>query len=94
MFYVYLLKSKKDSKLYIGYTNDLKRRLEQHNNQESFSTKSRAPFELVYYEAFLSEKDAHNRENSLKHFGQGLGRLKERLEHSLGVKNGEKYVRG
>ncbi|OGY43021.1 MAG: hypothetical protein A2729_05660 [Candidatus Buchananbacteria bacterium RIFCSPHIGHO2_01_FULL_39_14] len=43
MYYVYILKSQKDGKLYIGYTNNLKVRLEKHNQGKSFSTKRRGP---------------------------------------------------
>ncbi|MFZ2521883.1 MAG: GIY-YIG nuclease family protein [Minisyncoccia bacterium] len=54
MFYVYILKSEKDNNLYTGYTNDLKRRLIEHNSGKSKSTKSRKPFELIYYEARMT----------------------------------------
>ena len=54
MFYTYVLKSKKDGKLYIGSTNDLKRRLTQHNSGEVKSTKPRIPFILIYYESNFS----------------------------------------
>ena len=60
--------------MYIGYSEDLKRRLKEH--------KSKNP-ELVYYEAYKSEKDAKNREMKLKQHGQTKRRLKERLRHSL-----------
>ena len=53
MYYVYILKSNKDDNLYIGYTNDLRRRLKEHNTSFSKATKSRLPLELVYYEAYL-----------------------------------------
>lgn len=54
MYYVYVLKSQKNGSLYIGYTDDLKRRFEEHNNLKSQSTKYKAPFEIVYYEAYKS----------------------------------------
>ncbi|MEA3464213.1 MAG: GIY-YIG nuclease family protein, partial [Patescibacteria group bacterium] len=54
MFYVYVLKSKKDGQFYIGSTNDLKKRLRFHNKGRVFATKTRIPFELVYYEACKS----------------------------------------
>ena len=50
MFYVYILKSKRDKKCYIGSTNDLVRRVKEHNNGKIFSTKYRNPLFLVYYE--------------------------------------------
>ncbi len=58
MFYLYILKSVKDDNLYIDSTNDLKRRLSEHNSGKVLSTKSRAPFELRYYESFYKEVDA------------------------------------
>ncbi len=83
MFYVYILKSKKDSKLYIGSTNDLKRRFDEHNKGEVRSTKSRRPFESRYYEAYFSEEDARHREFSLKKDGNALAQLKRRINTSL-----------
>ena len=83
MFYVYILKSKKDEKIYIGYTNDLKRRVEEHNSGKNTSTKFRRPFELIYYEAYKSEADAKHREDMLKLFGRALGGLKRRIKSSL-----------
>ena len=65
MNYVYILKSKVDNELYVGSTNDLKRRLEEHNRGENFSTSWRGPFELVYYEAYKSLEDARERELAL-----------------------------
>jgi putative endonuclease len=65
-FYTYTLESSKDHKRYIGYTNDLKRRLEEHKKGKSFATKFRLPFKLIYYEACLSQDDAKRRESYLK----------------------------
>lgn len=78
MYYVYMLKSWKDDKLYIGYTKDLKNRIEQHNNGETFSTSFRKPLKLVYYEAYLTQKCATQREHNLKQFGSSYGHLKKR----------------
>ena len=47
MFYVYVLISLKDKKFYIGFTNDLKRRLKEHNSGKNISTKSRLPLKLI-----------------------------------------------
>ena len=65
-FYVYVLKSLKDGQHYIGYTNNLRTRVKEHEKRKNFSTKSRLPFRLIYYEACLSEKDAKRREGYLK----------------------------
>lgn len=83
MFYVYVLKSEKDNKLYIGYTADLKRRIFEHNTKIEQSTKSRAPFQLIYYEAYLSQKDAKYRESQLKKFSGSYIHLKKRIKNSL-----------
>jgi len=83
MFYVYVLKSCTDGNLYIGSTNDLRRRLSEHNCGKVRSTKSRRPFELRYYEAFTNEHNARTREFSLKKDGKALGQLKRRISESL-----------
>lgn len=66
MFYVYILQSKKDDKFYIGLTNNVERRIAEHNAGEVLSTKGRRPFELIFYEAYLNEKDAVRREDYFK----------------------------
>lgn len=83
MFYVYILRSKKDGSIYIGYTNDLKRRFEEHNNSKSKSTKNKVPFELIYYEAYKSIADVKYRENNLKRFAKAYIQLKRRIKNSL-----------
>jgi len=83
MFYVYALKSLKDGSIYIGCTNNLRRRVEEHNKGEGKSTKHRAPFELIYYEAYKSEKDAKYREHNLKRFAVAHHHLKKRIANSL-----------
>ena len=83
MFYIYILKSEKDSNLYIGSTNNLSRRLAEHNEGKVRSTKARRPFELRYYEAFYKEEDARHREWSLKKDGNALAQLKRRVKASL-----------
>jgi len=83
MFYVYVLKSSKDNKLYIGYTNNLKRRIQEHNKGKNFSTAHRGTFSLVYYESFQSQKDATTREKQLKKFKSAYGQLKKRIANSL-----------
>lgn len=70
-YYVYILKSLKDSSLYIGYTSDLVKRVEQHNKGKNQATKPFRPYKLIFYEAFLERIDAKNREVYLK---SGYGR--------------------
>lgn len=83
MFYVYILKSKKDDKSYIGSTNDLKSRMKLHNSGRILSTKLRRPLTLIYYEAYLAEGDARRREQKLKNFGQGITNIYKRLSDSI-----------
>jgi len=83
MFYVYILKSKKDNNCYIGSTNDLERRVNEHNTGLVFSTKSRIPFDLVYFEAYRSETDARQREKSLKIRSRAFAQLKKRIKESI-----------
>ncbi len=83
MYCVYIIKSQKDKKLYLGSTNNLKRRLAEHNNKLSFSTKHRGPFNLVYCEVYKAESDARNREHNLKLRRNAYSQLKRRISASL-----------
>lgn len=83
MYYVYLLKSKKDRRLYIGFTNNPRRRLEQHNHGDVTSTRPRIPFEIIYLEGYKSESDARRREKNLKLFSKAYYSLRKRLLDSL-----------
>jgi putative endonuclease len=65
-FFVYVLESLKDGKRYIGYTNNLKKRIEEHKEGLTFSTKPRLPFKLIYFEGCLNQEDAKRRERYLK----------------------------
>ena len=82
MFYMYVLQSLKDRKLYIGFTSDLRKRFGEHNKGSNQSTKYRRPFELIYYEAHKSEKDARRREKYFK-TDKGKSSLKQMLRSSL-----------
>jgi len=71
MYYTYVLLSEKDGKRYVGYTEDLKLRFEQHCKGQVESTKHRRPLKLIYYEACLEQADAKKREKYLKtHYGR------------------------
>lgn len=83
MFYVYVLKSQKHGKSYIGYTDDLKRRFKEHNSGQSGFTSHGIPWRLVYYEAYLSVDDAKDREKQLKDYGSAFGFLKKRIKRCL-----------
>lgn len=62
MYFVYVLVSDLDNKFYIGFTDNVKQRLNDHNSGKVSSTSSRRPFRLFYYEAHLSKLDALRRE--------------------------------
>ncbi len=66
MYYVYFLKSEKDNHLYIGRTNNLERRLKEHNNGRVIATKSRRPLVILGYEAFDTEKESVEAESNWK----------------------------
>ncbi len=71
MYYVYVIKSLNHEKYYTGHTNNIERRLKEHNIGKTKSIKSFAPFELVYFEKFSNREDAIGREKYLK---SGSGR--------------------
>ena len=77
-FYTYVLKSLKEGNLYVGWTNSLKERVTEHNKGLVKSTKSRIPFELVYFEGCKDKSGAISREKQLK-TGFGRDYLKRRL---------------
>jgi len=82
MFYLYILKSEVDSELYIGSSCDLRRRLKEHNDGRVFSTKSRRPLMLIYYEAYKTEKDARKREHNLKLRSRAFAQLKKEFREA------------
>ncbi len=65
-FYIYILESLKDHLRYIGYTSNLKKRIEEQKKGLSFSTSFRLPLKLIYFEGCLDEMDAKRREHYLK----------------------------
>lgn len=83
MYYVYVLKSSKDNKIYTGFTSNLKRRFFEHNQGLVESTKNRRPLILIYYQAFNDERDARNEERYLKIGGKAKTELKNRIKYSL-----------
>lgn len=78
MFFVYILHSENDNRLYTGFTNNITRRMGEHNNGKVKSTKHRRPLRLIYYEAYTDKNDAMNREIFLKS-GSGKRYLKKQL---------------
>jgi len=83
MFYTYVIESLKNKRRYVGTTDDLERRLAEHNRGLGGKyTKDNRPFRLVYYEAYLHKQDASLAE---KFYKTGYGReiLKGKLAHYL-----------
>jgi len=64
--YTYALESLEDDERYVGYTINLRRRLEEHKKGLSCSTKFRCPFKLIYFGRYLNKEDAKRRERYLK----------------------------
>jgi putative endonuclease len=83
MYYVYILYSLKDQKLYTGFCDNLTNRVKKHKNGFVKATKYRRPIKLIYYECYLDELDAKRREKYLKG-GKGKSELKIQLKELLG----------
>lgn len=81
-YYVYILRSLKDRLFYIGYSEDLKTRIKDHNAGKNISTKNRRPLELIFYEAFPNKADALRREAYFK-TTKGKTTLKQMLKEFL-----------
>lgn len=82
MYFVYVLRSLKDCKLYKGSTSNLVRRLRQHNNGTTESTRRRRPFVLIYCEEYPTKEEAESREMFLKS-GKGREELKKVLAGAM-----------
>jgi len=81
-YFVYILFSHKDKKIYIGYSTDLKKRIKRHISGKVPATKKRRPLELIHYEVFKNKKDAKAREIYLKS-GNGRKQLKQSIKNLL-----------
>ena len=66
MYTLYILHSKNLDRYYVGYTNDLPRRLSEHNRIKGKYTDTGIPWVVVYTEAFDAKKDAMKREKYIK----------------------------
>jgi len=86
MHYFYIIQSiKKPEIIYSCSTNNLKNRFGEHNRGEVISTKRYMPWRLVYYEAYVSEADAREREQKFKRHGKSNDELKKRIRLSLSL---------
>jgi len=81
-YYVYVLQSLKDLSLYIGFTENLKARLQEHNSGKNVSTKYKIPFELIYFEGYRNKMDTLGREKFLKS-GSGRRYIDKQLKNFL-----------
>jgi len=79
MFYMYILKSKIDASFYVGSTNDLRRRLSEHNSGKSIYTKHLLPWKVIYYEAYSTYDSAFKREMGLKKRARSWQELMKRI---------------
>lgn len=84
MYYVYVLQSKKNFRWYTGFTDNLRKRFNEHNENKSRYTKFRGPYDLIYYEACNNKADAKSREMYLK-TGMGKRYLRNRLKRFLAL---------
>jgi putative endonuclease len=66
MFTVYILYSKSFDRYYVGYTNDLERRISEHNRKKGKFTDAGIPWEVVHTELFQTRKEAMEREKNIK----------------------------
>ncbi|MDD5040779.1 MAG: GIY-YIG nuclease family protein [Patescibacteria group bacterium] len=71
MHTVYIIKSEKTGKHYIGHTRTLSTRLMQHNRGRVHSTRNGRPWTLIHTESFLSKTDAYKREMQIKKYKGG-----------------------
>ena len=78
MWYVYILKSGLDGQLYVGSTNDLRRRIQEHQNGQCKSTRGRIPLDLAAYVAVKHESTARELEKYFKS-GSGKATLRRRI---------------
>ena len=87
MFCVYIIQHSETKEIYIGKTNNLKRRLIEHNaGQQSATRRKRGQWAIVYAEAYRNKKDSDERELKLKQHGSNKRWLLDRIKNSL-IKN-------
>ena len=85
MPYVYILQSLKDNRTYVGFTDNIDRRLAEHNGGRVPSTHKRVPFKILFAEHFETSAEAKNREIWWKS-GAGRRELKKRFASNFWTK--------
>lgn len=83
MHYVYVIQSETFKSLYFGITEDLNKRLQDHNSGKVRSTRFGKPWRYIYIEGYRSKADAEDRELTLKQYGNARTYVKKRLKRSL-----------
>ncbi len=81
MHYVYIIKSTRDGRYYIGSAEDPEKRLKEHNEGQTRSTRHRGPYRLVYKEPLDTKTDAIKREHEIKRF-KGNSRFKRLINNA------------
>lgn len=81
-YFVYILQSRKNKAFYIGFTCNLKKRVNDHNSGANQSTKHNKSWKLIHYEMYLNKKDALHREKYLKS-GWGKRTIKKMIKYYL-----------
>lgn len=76
MWFVYILQSDINKKYYVGCTNNLDRRILEHNRGYNKSTKGNIPYKLIYFEKYSDQKEAYNREKKIKNYKGGQAFMK------------------
>ena len=71
MWYIYIIKSVQNSKYYVGCTNNIERRLSEHNNGYNIATQKGKPWNIVHYEKFNNQQEAYSREKKIKSYKGG-----------------------
>ena len=79
MYYVYILKSENHWRFYVGMTSNIEKRVKEHNNGYTKSTKGYRPWKLFFYEEFETRIEARKRE---KYYKSGIGKEKIKLKWS------------
>ena len=82
MYFTYVLKSLQDGTFYTGTTNDLKKRLTEHNKGNNFSTKCLRSYKIIYFEGCINKQDTLRREKYLK-TSWGKRYIKNRIKSYL-----------
>ena len=84
MWFVYLIQSSIDNTYYIGFTEDIKKRVAEHNQGKTKSIKHKIPYKLVYFEGYANKTIARKRELELKNNSFKNKELIQRTQNNTG----------